>query len=805
MGHLSRGEIREDFRAKNTINKERVSGGSGSKFALGVAKVITVNYEEFTVTLRVVLGEDQEFQRAPVAMTFPGAGSRHFFGAMPMVGDYCVIGHLNQESHGGTTTPVILAWIVSGTWTGHDWLVTQPFSPEEYSFDPKDSTFVEGTFQRVRHKLPHIEPGNVVASSAQGSDIFLDESVYIANRRCNEIMLRDQDQAFIVRSLQQFHAMAGTRIYAGIVQRDAALLPTQMISDGGYWDGPNQVNPDTQEPHFDFTYGGFVSPIPRNQLDAADVFSRVNDDFSLGDLPRSGINFEPNLDPYDFLERGLFITSGGYLYDSRVRPDAVYGGKPIYRTSILTDATGKPLNSAVGTGDQAKSLTEYRIEVSHVSDGQLPVTEQTDGFDADRLPRSSAQDVDPQGLSENAPFIEFVMGSVVGNDPFSLTGRDLYGIPLKATIFSNGTPDPKLESALGSDIGEHAATLFKLSPPTLQGGRPTFWSVTKDGRVKFAIEGPKRKKSIEGFAAGDIDIFSKGQIKLKAAKGLKLDLQGNNEDDNKAFDICCNDGGLKLYGGGRKANASRSGVPEEMMAALENLESPSLELEGRYSLKQTASELIHLRSNLIEQKASQQIIEAMSSMDMSAGDRLGMSARMMDMIVNGKATQSFHGPKDGLPTNGALRTTRFSGTPSGAADETFIQFGDRTTEIEFGNDVIDITVGNIEYTTFNGFITLRAGQNLIDIDSNLGITLTSDFGNVEISSTTGAVTISGATEVTIESTGPATLSGTLGVTLGGPGPKSGGIVSASDLDPLTGLPLATFGMGSPGHTLGPPV
>jgi hypothetical protein len=68
----------------------------------------------------------------------------------------------------------------------------------------------------------------------------------------------------------------------------------------------------------------------------------------------------------------------------------------------------------------------------------------------------------------------------------------------------------------------------------------------------------------------------------------------------------------------------------------------------------------------------------------------------------------------------------------------------------------------------------------------------------------GAVNISGQVALTAKSTGQTIVSGGAGVLLGGPG-KSGAIVCGTDLDPLTGAPLSAYGMGSPGHLLGPSV
>ena len=85
--------------------------------------------------------------------------------------------------------------------------------------------------------------------------------------------------------------------------------------------------------------------------------------------------------------------------------------------------------------------------MSHTTDGTLPVSEQTDGFDVDSLEGG------------HNPLVEFVLGSVVGNDPFG-ADRQSYGIPLGVS-FRGGRG--KLVSAISSEIGDQA-TLLKVNP-----------------------------------------------------------------------------------------------------------------------------------------------------------------------------------------------------------------------------------------------------------------------------------------------------------------------------------------------------
>ena len=360
-------------------------------------------------------------------------------------------------------------------------------------------------------------PGSILASSEQGADLVLDESASLFNRRGNEITLRDQDQSLITRSVNQFHNAAGTRIYSGMVQRDARMLPTQMFSDGLNWATPRQVFSDgsvvTEEYLEENKEGSEIPPYPDSFLTPGQIFRRSPDSTESAFVSEKGIPFRSDFDPFDFLQRGSFIDSTG-ARDLNI-PDltrdelkGVYGGKSIYRVGFPTNEQALPtrtINVAAqfsSTGNLStvpSGLTEYRIEVAHTTDGTLPVTEQTDGFESDRLPPEINL------ISPNMPFVEFVLGSVVGNDPFG--GQSLYGVPIRPVIFGDTektTAQPALSSALNFPLGTHAATLFKVQPPANPASdAPVFWSVTKNGKVMFNAASPDRY-SVEAAAANGL-------------------------------------------------------------------------------------------------------------------------------------------------------------------------------------------------------------------------------------------------------------------------------------------------------------
>lgn len=766
--------------------RQTMSGEGAQMYALSIATVLQVDWEKHAVTLRTDNGET--FTNAPIRLTFPGAGARHFLGAMPMPGDVAVVGWGAGES-GRTRQPYVLGWFASPT-AGYDWWVMQPFGQDEYNLTPQDKETFEGLASRTRYKLRHILPGNILASSGQGSDLVLDESVLLSNRRGNEILLRDQDQAIVFRSLQQFHAGAGFRAYHGIVQRDARLLPTTMFSDGIAWDAPTQLDVDgtpltSEQLPLSEVAAGYLTPNKVFQRDTSGNPIAV----FLDDAGNPVVPFGGNVDPYIFLQKGLFIdTSGGSLLSEG---DAVYGGKAIYRVSE------EGANAAVDPS--ADALTEYRIEVSLTSNGTLPVTEQTDGFDADRLPDTQPRLPSALNDSINAPFIEFVLGSVVGNDPYSLSGRALYGLPLRPVVFAGGAPAPGLTSGVGWDMGEHAAALFRVTPPTNVASSATFWTVTKDGRAKLSVGGPGTGYSAEAYFASGIHLGAGTEpggesFRVDARGRITLRSEGGGAT-GRGVEVTSSNGTVYIRGGGQAGTTLPSGRVAE----------PGVTVRSDTDMLLKAARALVVSATSLDLKDVATLgLSANASLKLQSGDVISQVSKTRDVTSMGKSTESYSGPKDGLASNGSVREVNINTTPAtgfagGTADSYSLLYGNRDETITAGNHQTTVQVGDATYAVGVGTWTASSGTNTIVANSG-GVAVFAATGAATFTAAAGATTVSGSTGVTVTSAGPVSIRGTV-VTLSAPGTKAGGIVSGADLDPISGIPLALLGLGSPTHLL----
>jgi hypothetical protein len=757
-----------------------------------------VDYAKHKVQLQIIHGEKDTYQWTAMPAGCPGAGARHFIGALPEPGDICVIGWTSSDSK----TPIILTYMPSGVGSGEEWSPVQSFLPTEVDLNPQTQAHYEGIYGRYRHKMRSMRPGCICLSSSQGSDIMMDESVLITNRRATEIRLRDQDQAIVFRSLQQFHAMGGARVYAGMVQRDAQLLPSRMFSDGTNWTAGIQVDEDG-DPLSPEALGS--SPSPQGSLSPHRVFLRS--DATLP-FPDSGISIDTNVDPYSFLARGLFIGYDGYILDaSRGVPDAEYGGKPMWRVAIDPNPENNtlPTNSATALdSSDSDTLTEYRIELDHSWDGTLPVTEQTDGFDADRLPSDSKQ---VTAMSNAGPYLQWVLGSVVGNDPYTQQGRQLYGLPLTPQIFSGDRVDPRMDSGLGVPLSQHAASLFRVDAPIDDPSSipPMFVSTTKDGSVKGFLSGAQNANSLELALNGGMRMQANGPL-LFNASNMVMNFRNGDVTNNFAALITSDTGAIAIRGnaptteGSFSARTASSDLQENTFPAV-LIESPTGNTHvksGRFTKVTGANGIQLVDTNEILMSAKQNI-------NVFADKKL-LQCNTHDKTVQGRETNLYSGPKNFLPTNAPLRETKFIGTPltghvGGNTDKYTMLFGNRDERFRIGSHSTTVFVGNVTYQTRIGTVTQRAGVNQISVNTASGISMTS-VTNTSMTSTL-TTTITALASITMKAVIRAKVS-SLVTTLGGAG-TPGRIISSTDRDPLTNLPFSFFGMGSTGHRLGLPI
>ena len=734
-----------------TQNTAKTSGKGWSATALCIAQIVEIHWEELRCTLEILHGNGADTRALTgVELLMPSMGNRHFMGGIPEIGDQCVIGWFASDTKAGTSgkTPAILAWWPNVPWIKHDWIMTQGFTPSENIMENnKNRQIVQNFYHRIRHKLRHFSPGNIGASSSQGSDMVLDESVLLSNRRSNEILIRDQDQAIVMRSLQQFHAMSGARIYGGMVQRDARTLPKEMFSDGIKWDASIQI--DTKGVPYNPINGGdlFESPLETGELQPHPVFQRDEyTDFGV-DIKGERKNFKGKLpvylDPYVFLYNAGLVSED--YFDDTQMAGTTYGGKSILR--VVQD----------DISPNSKAFTEYRIEMNHTTDGQLPVTEQTDGFDSDRASVKPEESRDP-------PFIEWVLGTPTGNDAFSAKGKTQYGIPFVPTRES-------LEIATDeTPFSDHSATLLRITP-LVRGVSDSFVSFTKGGKLKAKISSPDEdsfEARVEGGAFLDVnnDLF----------------IQSSTLSTNITESVNVSTGTINLTASGSQAGGNLDGDEPNVSVIVKGNKRVSIQSDTAVSFKAPIvdfSQVGQLRLSSSEQ------------LEFNSGASMNTTANTIKQSSMGKFEQVCGGPVDGLPIGGPARSviitesiaTGSAGTPS---DSYTNAFGGKT-ELYIGPATNTRTMTTATETT-----TIGAGAKT-EVVAGVS-TITDPTGHKFIAPAGALVATSGtvcslvATTVSIRGNTAVVISGP-SVTLASTGGALGPILCGSDLHPITGVPM----------------
>ena len=787
---VTQGEIKVEV---GQSNLKKSSLGGGKNFPMRHAVVTRVNAKRMEVDLKALAGGDAPMKKIPI--TFPGAGNRHFLGSIPEVGDICLVGQAPAES-GASKRFVILGWYVPSVDAGYDWLNVRSHAPGELSLTPKNQEVLKGVASISRHKLRQIEAGNIIASSSQGSDLLLTESATLANRRGNELILRDQDQALVVRSLQQFHAGAGFRTYSGMIQRDANLLPTQL-AEGTYDWASDRQGDETKTP--------LAPPNLEKTENNAGVY-RPAEIFG-GDFlcPVS-------LNPTITLGRGMFLDAAGNLV---VGKSATYGGKPMYR--VCSD-----LKSNGVTSEGVGIFTEYRIEVAHTTDGTLPVTEQTDGLDVDRLLKTTPPSMpdadggagnpqDPNNQSPNSPMVEFVLGTVVGNDPFNdPTG---YGIPLVAKISTeDGSPAPGIRpyNPASDSLGDQLAFLIRSRDPE-DPTKESFIALSKAGAWMSNFQGHGSAVVQENLRTGKrvfLGTDEGGTSQTTTAQGtISMTAARGRPADNVGVEISSSDGSVEIFGGG--ANSAGASDGNENPNAPSNAK-VALSLRSARSTLVEAADKVRLSGNEIVEEAKVIGMTASAALNINSGDAVSLSTKTMGTTISGKSEYTFGGPKDSLPTNGSLRSTAFTGNPAtgvtgGAVDEYSVLYGGRSEEFTLGKHDTMVKVGSINFRSMTvdtpemmivgaGFM-LGTGLPGLDNKVDAGVsslTATANVGSAKMSASKGSATVSGTAGTTIKSLAKVGVKGTF-VSVSASGSTSGGVVTDGCLDSLTGRPLMTSG------------
>lgn len=715
---------------------------------LWVGRIIHVDVETMVCSIALETGAGE---RHDVPLPAPGgAGPRSWSGVVPEPGTRVLLGWKRYDAR-GMCTPYIVEFLTVGVFPAREF---EPFS----TVDPKDAEEAltinpdlandpHINLGITRLKLRKAYSGDFLASSSSGSDILLDKDVYLTNRAGNEFRLRDSDQTTILQTVNVFESNSAGYYRRGLIKRNAFNFLPDLAASG-----------------FDINGDKTIDEFLEGKFNSKDVYEP--EDYYVNQIPVDGPAFEK------LFEFGLIDDAGKPIFPNNPTK-LVPGGAAYYPYTVAPDGQrisyvvhGEPEISFDST-DQC--YVEDRKEIRHTHDGIMAVTEEGDSIQIDKIPPI---------------LIEDVLGTVVGNDPYTQAGRSLYKQILKMRMFSSPN-DTQLASGpqfepVNTVISQTEADtralcrLFKVTSPT--SGNQYVFGITKEGRVYLHI--PKSLSGTSSEKGKSVDANIVGSVKTIIGKddnsGLSLDLitKGGvklnigsfaNNDPDQPEGVAVD---LTLQGKIRTTYAGTHGR--------ENV------INGNDFRSIGGSAMDFIQGNNARQVGGEEAVEAFSiTHNAGPGGHKFKSAGSVNRTTLGSTDELY-----GQNRQVFLALNDLKQIVAGVDSTTVIAGGIARTVIAGAGITDTVTTGNITTSVATGNMTSSVATGNYSVNVGAGnMSFAAGGGTVSLTSGTTATIASGAT---VAITSPVTKIGmsVVGSAIAGaPGPPS------MCLDSLTGLPL----------------
>ena len=415
---------------------------------------------------------------------------------------------------------MILGYIPTGQRLGYRF---DPWSPVDPSMveagDEQATQQIFGSSYRV--KRLKMRPGDVGGMSSGGAEFTLTKDVRLYNRAGDFFELRDTDRTWVGSSIHRVENESGVTRISGPIRRGAFYTYPDILQSAG------QTNVTGT------TAAGAAST---SSTASSTLQTAANRYFGVPVYQNSGPGFSGN--------SNKFADANGVLLDAFNNiaefPSTTYSnGRQVYYTNNYP-ATNMEDPEA---GGGALAFVEYRMEVDHQSDLTQQVREEIDGF----------------GIAQRRQYIEYVMGTTVGNDTTSSDGQRTYNRPTKPKLFDDFTdvgrgsfsmdevprsPTDDLEMFMTA-----GAYLLAIHPPRSTSDDYFACSVSKQGKVFLNVPGSSFERypdgtknvSVEANFLGAIKAYigaalpSNTSINLTCEGGITANIGSNS--DGRAIDV----------------------------------------------------------------------------------------------------------------------------------------------------------------------------------------------------------------------------------------------------------------------------
>lgn len=721
-------------------------GSPATRFDVEIAQIIHVDEINNSVDIQYLT---KTGGNTGVKVSFPGAGIRHFTGDMPQIGDVAVVLQLRLMQR--ATYPIIIGWIPNGWSSALGFDVVQPLGASRASL-PEGAEFnISGWDDVNRYRVRHVYPGDHLSSSAEGSELYLDRSAYMANRSLNEFTLRDADQTAMLRALSQFTALTSGRYKRGLVERSAMLFEEDVLVVDSSGVVPEAYAPGDYsyeyQGHQDFKGAG------------AEGIGTVATYLGRSPLIAAGL-LDSTGKPYNLINNAV-------RFPFVVHPDGA-------RRHYVTESNVNPNDVAPGAPE---FFVEDRLEMPHMSDGVLDVNREMDGFD-----------VDSPSL-----FIERVYGTIIGNDPYTAAGRVQYGKVLRPVIFSSpqdgpGSAKPRMEECAPENYSSLAACyLFRMRPPKLvaQGitGSQLMISYDKDGVMYANLPASSSDNPMGPGWSGFVNCEG----------GLKMTL-GKNAIGQSLHILCA--GSVVISPGSGKGSPEGSSLHLDLRSAF-HLESRGAQEGGVSWFRRAWGDSVDIvrgdetRDTIggrydkvggaIRQECGRKSVHAEGGYSLKSGgdvNEVVVGFRKMT-IAAGTYGGGFDRSIVGLPGMDADKETILVGGKSSLLmlgdHKNTVLLGNRSETVVTGGMSSRVVAGNFTAETLAGMVVVRTAAGALQLESAAGTAMLFSSGPLTMQSGSSAAVLAPLVSLGVAPVG--------GVVTGVPGP------AGPHIDYITGLPV----------------
>jgi hypothetical protein len=398
------------------------------RFQVKFGQVARVDYEKGKMDVIPLDGGSN----ASMPISAPGWGPRSFFGMMPEVGSFAVLIYMS----GSNLSEVPVA----ATYLPNQYKQALMGDP---TFDFKINDF-------LRPQMRKVLPGEILALSAESSEMHLSRDILLSNSLGNELQLRSEDQSFLLSILNSSISTAAGFFRSGLPIRNFTLvrgpnsqqlqdvvgqmrsldLPPELL--------PYLISPDAS-PLLNVTSALDISP--EIIQDAVDE-NNLNANLQFLKRQFRDTAFTSQLET--FVRKGLLhqrASSSGFVYElDELSPIVLPSGKHHFVvTRRRADDGTRPSLDEGGV-----PWTEHSLKMREVHDGVLDSNPDITGIDTDFLIKNESL----QSLLSLMTSDPELFKSAVNDDG----------------TFSSSTPDIMLR---GDDVSREALGLQAGDLPSL--------------------------------------------------------------------------------------------------------------------------------------------------------------------------------------------------------------------------------------------------------------------------------------------------------------------------------------------------